>query len=123
MAQGYVIQKNALSGNILEAGQVAITMADVDHAWVSANIDEKSVALIKPGQPVYITVDEGGVMKGKVSDIRKASASVFSLIPSNNASGNYIKVTQRIPVRIDIDERNGVNLKIGESVEIRIRVL
>ena len=91
--------------------------------WVSANIDEKSVALIKPGQPVYITVDEGGVMKGKVSDIRKASASVFSLIPSNNASGNYIKVTQRIPVRIDIDERNGVNLKIGESVEIRIRVL
>ncbi|MGA2141953.1 MAG: efflux RND transporter periplasmic adaptor subunit [Brevinematales bacterium] len=123
ITNGCVIMKNALAGNILEANQVAITIADIDHAWVSANIDEKSVALIKPGQSVYITIDEGGTLKGHVSDIRKASESTFSLIPSDNATGNYIKVTQRIPLKIDLESHPGINLKVGESVEIKINVL
>jgi multidrug resistance efflux pump len=119
---GIVIQKTALQGNILEANQVALTIADIDHAWVSANITEKSISSVRPGQSVLITIDEGGKLKGKVAEVRKAAASVFSLIPSDNASGNFIKVTQRIPLKIVLDPHPGVNLRIGESVEIKVKV-
>ncbi len=119
---GIVIQKAALPGNILEANQVALIIADIDHAWVSANISEQSIALVKPGQLVEITIDEGGKLIGRIAEVRKAAASVFSLIPSDNASGNFIKVTQRIPVKILLEEHPGRILRVGESVEIKIKI-
>jgi RND family efflux transporter MFP subunit len=121
-ANGIVIQKSALPGNILEANQVAIIIADIDHAWVSANISEQSIKSVKPGQSVGITIDEGGKLKGKVSEIRQAAASVFSLIPSDNASGNFIKVTQRIPLKIELEAHPGQSLRVGESVEVTIKI-
>jgi membrane fusion protein (multidrug efflux system) len=119
---GIVIQKAAVAGNILEANQVAFTVADIEHAWVSANINEKSISRVKPGQPVRIKIDEGGKLKGKVAEVRDAAASVFSLIPSDNASGNFIKVSQRIPLKIVLDPHPGRVLRVGESVEITIKV-
>jgi membrane fusion protein, multidrug efflux system len=119
---GVVIQKNTEAGNILETNQVAFVVADIEHAWVSANINEKKVSLVKYGQKVDIKIDEGGSLSGRVADVRLAAASVFALIPSDNASGNYIKVEQRIPVKIELESHPGRALRVGQSVEIRIRV-
>jgi len=77
---------------------------------------------VKTGQKVTISVDEGGSLTGKVTEVRKASASTFSLIPSDNASGNFIKVVQRIPVKIELDPHQGKILRVGQSVEISIKV-
>jgi membrane fusion protein, multidrug efflux system len=119
---GIVIQKNAENGNILENNQVAFVIADIEHAWVSANINEKKVSLVKIGEKVNVKIDEGGTLTGRVTDVRKAAASVFALIPSDNASGNYIKVEQRIPVKIELDPHTGRDLRVGQSVEIKIKV-
>jgi multidrug resistance efflux pump len=119
---GLVVQKMAVAGNILEPGQVALVVADIDHAWVSANIEETSVGKIQIGQSVEIKVDEGGALAGKVSEITAASASQFALIPAENASGNYIKLVQRIPIKITLDSHPERVLKAGQSVEIKIRV-
>lgn len=119
---GIVIQKTADEGNILEGNQSAFIVADTEHAWVSANILEKAVSDVKIGQKVFITVDEGGKLTGKVMDVRRASTSVFSLIPSDNAAGNFTKVEQRIPVKIELDPHPGVDLRVGQSVEIKIKI-
>jgi len=118
---GVVIQKTADEGNILETNQTAVIIADMGHAWVSANILEKAVHDVKIGQQVYVSVDEGGELNGKVVDVRKASASMFALIPSDNASGNFVKVEQRIPIKIELEQHPGRDLRVGESVQIRIK--
>jgi membrane fusion protein (multidrug efflux system) len=120
---GVVVQKTAEVGNLLEPGQVAVTIADVDHAWVSANIEETRVAQLKIGQPVAISIDEGGTMTGKVLEITAATASQFSLLPAENAAGNFTKVVQKIPIKISIDPNSSKRvLRAGQSVSIRIRV-
>ena len=119
---GIVVQKLAEPGNIIEPGQVAVAISDVDHAWVSANIEETNIGRVKPGQSVSIAVDEGGSLTGKVLEINAATAAQFSLLPAENASGNYTKVVQRIPVKIALDPHPGRILKAGQSVTIKIRV-
>lgn len=120
---GVVIQKLAFPGNLLEPGQVAAAIADINNAWVSANIEETRIAQVKPGQPVRIRIDEGGTLTGKVQEITSATAAQFSLLPTENASGNFTKVVQKIPVKIALDPHPGhVNLRAGQSVTIRIRV-
>ena len=119
---GVILQKTAVEGNILEAGQAAVTIADTDSSWVSANIQEKEIGFVKPGQRVFINVDAGGSLTGIVGDVRDAAASLFSYIPADNASGNFIKVEQRIPVKIALDPHPGKSLRIGQSVEIKIKV-
>lgn len=119
---GIVVQKPAEVGNIIEPGQTAVSVVDIANAWVAANIEETSIALVKPGQTVYITVDEGGKLIGDVSEVRHAAASAFSLIPSDNASGNYIKLVQRIPIKITLKPHPKKILRVGQSVEIKIRV-
>jgi RND family efflux transporter MFP subunit len=119
---GIVVQKIAELGNLLEAGQTAVVVADIDNAWVSANIQETAVANVKDGQKVSITVDEGGELTGKISDVRAATASQFALIQAENPSGNFTKLVQRIPVKVVLDPHPERVLRAGQSVEIRIRV-
>ena len=119
---GVVVQKNAQTGNILETNQTALTVVDIDNAWVSANIEETSVSLVRPGQKVTIAIDEGGKLTGKVAEVRKATAATFALIPSDSSAGNFIKLVQRIPVKIALDPHPKVNLRVGQSVEVKIRV-
>lgn len=120
---GIVIHKSGEIGNILDPGQTALTVADADNAWVSANIEETSVKGVKVGQPVEISVDEGGTLSGKVAEIRAATAAQFALIPSDNAAGNFTKVVQRIPIKIIILENDQKpTLRAGQSVEIKIRI-
>lgn len=119
---GIVIQKVAEEGNILEPGQVAVAVSDVDHAWIAANIEETSVGPVKVGQPVTVVIDEGGTLTGKVQEVRAAVASQFALIPSDSGSGNFTKVVQRIPIKIELDPHPDQTLRAGQSVEIKIRV-
>lgn len=119
---GVVVQKVAEVGNILEQNQTAFTVADMEHAWVSANIEETAVADVKPGQDVTVSIDEGGSLHGKVLEVRAATASQFALIQSENPSGNYTKLVQRIPIKVALDPHPDRPLRAGQSVEIKIRV-
>ncbi len=119
---GIVIEKIGVEGNLLESGQVALVIADVDHAWVSANIQETNVGDVKPGQRVTIRVDEGGSLTGQVAEVTAATASQFALLPAENASGNFIKLVQRVPVKVTLDPHPDRVLKAGQSVEIKIKV-
>ena len=119
---GIVIQKVAELGNLLEAGQTAVVVADIDNAWVSANIQETAVSDVKVGQKVSISVDEGGELSGSVADVRDATASQFALIQAENPSGNFTKLVQRIPVKVTLDPHPSRVLRAGQSVEIRIKV-
>lgn len=119
---GLVVKKNAVVGNILGPSQVALIVADVDHAWVEANIQETAVDKVKIGHEVKISVDEGGKLTGHVSEITAATASQFALLPAENASGNYIKLVQRVPIKVALDPHPDRVLRAGQSVEIRIRV-
>lgn len=119
---GIVVQKLTETGNLLEPGQTALVIADTEHPWISANIEETAVGEVKPGQSVHITVDEGGELEGKVSEVRSAAASQFALIPTDSGAGNYTKVVQRIPIKVIPENPSAHNLRAGESVEIKIRV-
>jgi membrane fusion protein (multidrug efflux system) len=117
-----VIQKLAEVGNQLEAGQNAVTVADLDNAWVAANVEEDQAGRLKAGQKVKIEVDEGGDLEGQVLEVRQATLSTFSLLPTENASGNFVKLVQRIPVKIALAPHPGRRLRVGQSVEVRVRV-
>lgn len=119
---GIVVQKAGEEGNILEPNQVILTLADIDHAWVSANIEETNVARVQKGQLVRIVVDEGGGLTGHISEVRAATAAQFALIQAENPSGNFTKLVQRIPIKIELDPHPDRLLRAGQSVEIRIRV-
>jgi len=119
---GVVVQRSTELGNILEPNQVALTIADTKHPWVAANIEETAVGAVKIGQPVSIRVDEGGELTGKVSEVRAATASQFALIQAENPAGNFTKLVQRIPIKIEIDHGETAKLRAGQSVEIKIRV-
>ena len=120
--EGVIVQRVAEIGNILEPNQTALTIADIDHAWISANIEETAIAPAKVGQPVTVHIDEGGTLTGKVSEIRAATASQFALIQSENPSGNFTKLVQRIPIKVTLDSHPLLSLRSGQSVEIKIRV-
>lgn len=128
---GVVAKKWVVPGDIVQAGQPIFTMYDLNDIWVTANFEETKLASIHPGDSVQITVDAFPDLKlsGTVELIAAAAASQFSLIPPNNASGNFTKVTQRVPVRIAIanlekNDPGGRSVLVpGMSVEVRIRVV
>lgn len=119
---GIVVQKVVEEGDYVEPGQTVVTVTDIDQAWIAANIEETSVGEVKVGQPVKITIDEGGDLTGKVSEIRASTAAQFALIPAENPSGNFTKLVQRIPIKIALDPHPQQTLRAGQSVEIKIRV-
>jgi membrane fusion protein (multidrug efflux system) len=127
---GVVARKWVVTGDIVQAGQPIFTLYDLDSVWVTANFEETKLSSIVTGDPVEITVDAypDRAFSGRVQLISAAAASQFSLIPPNNASGNFTKVTQRVPVKISIDgpgkeDLDGRSpLRPGMSAEVKIRV-
>lgn len=108
-ASGIIAKRWLLSGDIVQPGQSVFTLTDGRAKWVIAFLEETKIGEITPGQEVLITIDAFKHRKfsGKVFLVGSSTASIFSLIPANNASGNFTKVTQRIPVKISIDEVDG----------------
>jgi membrane fusion protein (multidrug efflux system) len=111
-------------GRYLAASITAFYLVDTDHVWVHANPKETQLTYVRPGQAVTVTVDSypGETWKGTVASISPAAAQQFSLLPAENTSGNWVKVVQRIPVRVSVDtsDRNLPPLRAGMSVEISI---
>jgi len=113
----------------VSVGQEMLEVAPLDDVWVTANFKETQLEHMRPGQPVKIKVDAyGRTWYGHVSNMGGGTGSVFSLLPPENATGNYVKVVQRVPVRIDFDRasREDFNaqglLKPGLSVVPDVRV-
>jgi len=123
---GYVTKKSVQTGNQVQAGQPLMAVVGLSDIWVTANFKETQMEHIRPGQTVTIDVDSypGMVFKGKVDSIMAGTGVTFSLFPSENATGNYVKVVQRIPVKIVFDEGADKNhiLRVGMSVEPTILI-
>jgi membrane fusion protein, multidrug efflux system len=123
-AGGIVARKWVVPGDIVQPGQPILTIFDLRDLWITANLEETKLARIHPGDAVEISIDafHGRKLGGKVELIGAAAASQFSLIPPNNASGNFTKVTQRVPVKIALSDTGGLRLIPGMSVEVKIKV-
>jgi membrane fusion protein (multidrug efflux system) len=120
-----VVSKNAEVGMNVTPGQQLFTIFPLNDVWVTANFKETQLKHMKPGQPVEIKVDANGrKYRGKVDSIAGASGARTSLLPPENATGNYVKVVQRIPVKIDINpgQNNDDYLRLGMSVEPKVIV-
>jgi membrane fusion protein (multidrug efflux system) len=119
-SDGYVTKKNVEIGNQIQVDQPLMAVVSLADIWIVANYKETQLEKVKPGQEVRIKVDTypGQVFKGKVDSIMAGSGSIFSLFPPENATGNYVKVVQRIPVKILLDEGTDPHhvLRIGMSV-------
>ncbi|WP_406664729.1 HlyD family secretion protein [Gallaecimonas sp. GXIMD1310] len=111
------------AGNYVQAGQWLMLVHDPSKIWVEANIKETAIAKVKVGQPVTISVDAypNQVFHGKVIRVGNAATNQFAMLPSPNPSGNFTKITQRVPVRIAFDNLDS-RLKPGLMVEITIHV-
>ena len=120
---GVIARKWVLEGDVVQPGQPVFTIFDMKNIWITAQFEETRLAAVTLGANVEISVDAYPNIKfsGKVIQIGSNTASQFSLIPPNNASGNFTKVTQRVPVKISIDKKNNINLLPGMSVEVRVK--
>ncbi len=125
-SDGYITRKNLEIGNQIQAGQPLMAVVALDDVWILANYKETQLELVKPGQKVTVKVDSypGKTFKGKVHSIMAGTGTVFSLFPPENATGNYVKVVQRIPVKIVLDQGTDSDrvLRVGMSVEPTILV-
>jgi len=110
-------------GQYLAAAATAFNIVSTDHVWVQASPKETELTYVKPGQKVTVEVDTypGQHWVGTVESISPAAASSFSLLPAQNASGNWVKVVQRIPMRVRVDNAPGKPLlRVGMSVELSV---
>lgn len=124
---GIITRKSVQSGENVAAGQNLMTLVDLNGIWVTANFKETQLKDVRAGQKVTIHVDATGKdYSGRVTQIGGATGSVLSLFPPENATGNYVKVVQRIPVRIDFTnlakEDPHQRLRPGMSVEPKVWV-
>ena len=123
---GIITSKNVEVGQNVSIGQNLVTLVSLDDLWVTANFKETQLKLMRPNQPVKVHVDlTGRDYDGRVTQIGGATGSMLSLFPPENATGNYVKVVQRIPVRIDFtnpDQNRDHRLRPGLSVEPTVRV-
>jgi len=120
-----VVNKNIEVGMNVQPGQQLLSLVPLDDVWVTADFKETQLRHMRPGQPAEISVDAfGRKYKGHVDSIAGASGSRFSLLPPENATGNYVKVVQRIPVKIVLEpgENKQHLLRPGMSVEPRVEV-
>jgi membrane fusion protein (multidrug efflux system) len=124
-ATGIVGKKTVENGENVSPGQQLLAVVPLDDVWIIANFKETQLSRMKPGQRVRFTVDAySKEYKGTIQQIGGASGSRFSLLPPENATGNYVKVVQRVPVRIDLDpgENSDHRLRPGLSVDPKVYV-
>ncbi|MEO7735903.1 MAG: HlyD family secretion protein, partial [Kofleriaceae bacterium] len=119
---GTITKRSVEPGQLVTPERALMALVDLSDTWVVANLKETQLAEIKPGQVADVEIDSyAGKLRGHVDSIAAGTGSRFSLLPPENASGNFIKVTQRVPVKIKIDDRNGHLLRPGMSAEVIIR--
>jgi membrane fusion protein (multidrug efflux system) len=123
---GIVSKKTVEAGQVMQPGQPLMAIVPQEDIWVTANFKETQLADMQPGQSASVSVDAygGRVFNGHVDSIASATGAKFSLLPPENATGNYVKVVQRIPVKIVLDGGEEVHrqLRPGMSVFVKVRV-
>lgn len=123
-SDGRVTRKNLEPGQFVEVGLPALALVDEHDMWVVANFKETQMERMVVGQEATLSIDTypGKPLKGRIESIQAGTGSVFSLLPPENASGSFVKVVQRIPVKITIaaDEQKRVPLRPGMSVEATV---
>jgi membrane fusion protein (multidrug efflux system) len=123
-AAGVVSRKSVEAGQVIQAGQPVMTIIPLDRVWVTANFKETQLRDMRAGQRAVIEVDAygGREFTGTVDSLAAATGARFSLIPPDNATGNFVKVVQRVPVKIAIDTGQGESelLRPGLSVTARV---
>jgi membrane fusion protein (multidrug efflux system) len=124
---GRVVRLSGSKGQYIQAAQ-SVAMFVPDEVWVTANFKETQLTDMRPDQPVDVTIDAypDHVLKGKVASVQPGSGTAFSLLPAENATGNYVKVTQRVPVKIVVDQwpadvSIGPGMSVVPSVTVRPR--
>src|SRR5258706_3501854 len=123
---GRVTRKSVEPGAYVQVGQTLFSIVP-DRVWVVANFKETQLRHMRPGQPATVTVDAypDRVFTGHVDSIQAGSGARFSLLPPENATGNYVKVVQRVPVKIVIDERADPQHVLGPGMsavpQVRVR--
>ncbi len=120
---GKVSQRYANIGQNMSPGEPIFGLVDLQHVWIEANMKETHVGHVKPGQKVDIYVDTypGVTFTGTVLHIEAATIGAYSVIPAENPSGTFIKIVQRVPIKIAIDTQ-GYTLRPGMSVEVKIHI-
>ncbi len=122
-AAGIVAKLPVNKGEMVAVGQTIFSITDPAASWVEANIEETAIGRVRDGASVDFTVDAypRRKFKGEVVDVGAATGSQFALLPADNASGNFTKVTQRIPVKIQVVDSGQAVLKPGMSAVVAIR--
>jgi membrane fusion protein, multidrug efflux system len=126
---GVVSKRWVLAGDVVQPGQAIFSIYDLKNIWVTVNFEETHLQMLHLDNQVSIKIDAypRQEFSGRVMQIGSNTASQFSLIPPNNASGNFTKITQRIPVKIAIEKfdekiRDNIRLLPGMSVEVKVRI-
>jgi membrane fusion protein (multidrug efflux system) len=120
---GIVSQVDKLNvGQYVSEGTQMLSLVETSDTWIEANFKETQLTDVRPGQKAVVTVDTypGLELEGKVASIGAATGSEFSLLPAQNATGNWVKVVQRIPVRIRVDEKGADILRAGMSSDVTV---
>jgi len=120
---GFTGRKNILEGQQVQAGQPLVSVVNTNDKWVIANFKETQVYNMYVGQPVEIEADAipGKIFKGKIEAISASTGSKFSLLPADNSTGNFVKIIQRVPVKIVFNYRNVEELKAGMNVKVTVK--
>lgn len=124
---GYVAQRHVQLGQRVQPGTTLMTIVPIEQMWVEANFKETQLTKMRIGQPVEVRADlYGGSVRyeGKVTSLGMGTGSAFSLLPAQNASGNWIKIVQRVPVRIELDPKQLAEhpLRIGLSMSVDVSI-
>ena len=124
---GYVAKRSVQVGQRVQAGSPVMALVTLDQPWVDANFKESQLQRIRIGQPATLTADVYGqkvTYHGKVVGLGAGTGAAFSLLPAQNATGNWIKVVQRVPVRLSLDEAEvkAHPLRVGLSMEVEVDV-
>jgi membrane fusion protein, multidrug efflux system len=123
---GVVADKSSQVGQVIGAGQPLCRLAPLQdgHLWVEANFKETQLQRIAVGQPATVEIDavKGHEFKGRVAALSAGTGAAFSLLPPENASGNWVKIVQRLPVRIDLDTGDplAARLRLGLSAAVSV---
>ena len=122
---GYVAERSVQLGQHIQAGQALMTVIPLNSLWVDANFKEVQLRHLRIGQPAAVRSDLYGgstIFHGHVKGMAAGTGAAFSLLPAQNASGNWIKVVQRVPVRIQIDDKDLVQspLRVGLSATVTV---
>ncbi|HEK22045.1 MAG: HlyD family secretion protein [Mucilaginibacter sp.] len=125
-AGGKIGKTNLQKGQYIQPGQPLFNIITNDQYWIVANFKETQIEHMKIGQPVKIVVDgyPDQEINGKIADFSDATGAKFSLLPPDNSTGNFVKVTQRVPVKIELDDATKYRqiLKAGLSVDVDVQI-